>query len=326
MEQVIIIGAGPCGLSAACELQKQGVNPLIIDKGCIVNSIYHFPTFMQFFSTPQLIEIGDVPFTTIQDKPSRHEGLNYYRMIAERKELRIHQYEKVEQVTQFGDHFKIFTKDRLGNELQYEAQHVIVATGYYDNPNLLNIPGEELAKVSHYFKEAHPYVGLKIAVVGLKNSAVDTAMELQRCGAEVTVIHRNDHISDSVKKWVRPLFESLIEKEKINMMWNAELKEIKNDAIVIEQNGVTQEMDNDFVFAMTGYHPDHSFIQSMGVGINEETGAPTFHEETMETNVKSLYIAGVLAAGNNANSIFIENGRFHGKWIAKDIVKKLNVS
>ncbi|NBI27851.1 YpdA family putative bacillithiol disulfide reductase [Chengkuizengella marina] len=324
MEQVIIIGAGPCGLSAACELQKYNINPLIIDKGCVVNSIYHFPTFMQFFSTPELIEIGDVPFTTIQDKPSRHEGLNYYRMIAERKKLRIQTYEKVTSVINDEAYFRVLTEDRFGKLHQYEAKNVIIATGYYDNPNLLNIPGENLSKVSHYFKEAHPYQGRKVAVIGLKNSAVDAAMELQRCGAEVLVIHRKDYISNSVKKWVRPLFESLIEKGKINMLWNSEVNEIKEQSIVIEQNGIKHEFENDFVFAMTGYHPDHSFIESMGVKFNKETGAPRFSEETMETNVKGLYVAGVLAAGNDANAIFIENGRFHGKIIAKDIFERRN--
>ncbi len=322
MEQVIIIGAGPCGLSAAVECKRRGLDPLIIEKGCIVNSIYHFPTHMLFFSTPSLIEIGDIPFTTVHEKPTKQEALTYYRLVAQHYQLRIHTYENVESVVRGDIGFTLTTTDRYGETKRYEAEHVVIATGYYDNPNMLNIPGEDLPKVSHYFKDAHPYHGMKVAIIGAKNSAVDAALELERVGADVTVIYRGSEVPASVKAWVRPLFESAIKKERIKMIWNAEVKEIKAKSVIIEQNGERFELENDFVFALTGYRPNRALLEQMGIQFNDDTGAPIFDEETMETHVPGLYIAGVVSAGNDANSIFIENGRFHGHAIAEHILSK----
>lgn len=321
-EKIVIIGAGPCGIAAGIALQERGFNPLLIEKGAIVQSIFGYPTNMQFFSTPDLLEIGDVPFITSGEKPTRLEALHYYRNVVKRKNLRIHTYEKVVEVNKTGEGYLVKTNDRFGEEHQYQARYLVVATGYFDNPNYLHVPGEDHDKVSHYYKEAHPYHGLKVAIVGGKNSAVEAAMELEKVGADVTIIYRGSTYSESIKPWVRPVIESLVDKERINVMWNAHVREVKPRSIVVEQNGEIKEIDNDFVFALTGYRPDRKLLNTIGVAIDEETGEPVHNKETMETNVENVYVAGVISAGNNANVIFIENGRFHGGLLAEDIAQK----
>lgn len=325
MEDIIIVGAGPCGLSAGIECQRAGFNPLILDKGCVAHSIYQYPTYMTFFSTPELLEIGDFPFMTENEKPTRREALNYYRTVAERVKLRIHTYEEVTKVERLADEdgFAVHTRNMHGDVSKYEARFVVVATGYFDNPNQLGIPGEELPKVRHQFREAHPYQGTKVAIIGGKNSAIDAAMELERVGADVTVIYRGDRLTDTVKAWVRPVFESLLDKGRVKMLWNARVIEISQRNIKVEQDERIFEMDNDFVLKLIGYHPDRQFLGSMGVDVNEETTAPVFDPETMETNVPGIYVAGVISAGREANEIFIENGRWHGSLIAKHIKSRL---
>ncbi|WP_243386572.1 YpdA family putative bacillithiol disulfide reductase [Bacillus kexueae] len=315
-EEVIIVGGGPCGLSAAIELQAIGINPLVIEKGNIVNAIYHYPTHQTFFSSSEKLEIGGVPFITENRKPVRNQALSYYREVVRRKQLRIHAFEKVTLVEK-QQNGQFFVQTSKG---QYEAKYVIIATGYYDNPNYMDVPGEDLPKVSHYFKEAHPYFDKKVAVIGGKNSSVDATLELVKAGAHVTVLYRGTAYSPSIKPWILPEFDSLVQKGIINMEFEAHVKEITETTLTYEVAGGTMKtIENDFVFAMTGYHPDHDFLQKMGVQIDEETGRPSFSEETMETNVQGIFIAGVIAAGNNANEIFIENGRFHGGLIAKAI-------
>lgn len=318
----IIIGAGPCGLSAAIELKKRGFNPLVIDKGCIVNSIYGFPTFMTFFSTPELLELGELPFITRGEKPTRLEALKYYRAVCNHFELDLHQYETVTQIERQKDGSFIVDTESKGEPRQYTCHKVVVATGYFDNPNLLGIPGEDLQKVHHFFKEAHPYYGQKVVVIGGKNSAVDAAMELEQAGAEVTMVYRRQQFTDSVKAWVKPVIESAINKGLIKMYWNTNVIEITPRTVVLERQGERFELQNDVVFAMTGYYPDTSMLTSIGVEINAETGVPEHDPETMETNVPGVYIAGVIAAGYDANRIFIENGRFHGHAIAKDLSRE----
>ncbi|GIN92052.1 hypothetical protein J6TS1_23810 [Siminovitchia terrae] len=313
-EDCIIVGGGPCGLSAAISLQQIGKNPLIIEKGNIVNAVYRYPTHQTFFSTSEKLEIGDVPFLTVNRKPRRNEALTYYREVVRRKELRINRFETVQSVEKQDGFFKVTT-----NRNAYEARYVIVATGYYDNPNLMGIKGESLEKVSHYFKEAHPYFDTDVAVIGGKNSAIDAALELQKAGARVTVLYRGNEYSPSIKPWVLPDFEALARNGEITMLFNAEVEEITETSIIYVTDKGKEEIPNDFVFAMTGYHPDHSFIKAMGVQIDELTGRPEFNPETMETNIPDLFIAGVIAAGNNANEIFIENGRFHGSQITDTI-------
>lgn len=322
-EKVLVIGAGPCGIAAGIALQEKGLDPLLIEKGCLVQSIFNYPTFMQFFSTADLLEVGNVPFITGHEKPIRKEALQYYRNVVLRKQLRVNTHEKAERITRREKGFLVETTNKWGVQSEYMARYVVIATGYFDNPNYLHVPGEDLSKVSHYFKEAHPYHGLKVAVIGGKNSAVEASMELERAGAEVTVIYHGTDYSPSIKPWVRPVFESMVNKGRLNMMWDARVKEFTTDAVLVEQQGEIKRLENDFVFALTGYRPDRTLLSSVGVQFSPDTGEPVHNPETMETNISGVYIAGVIAAGNNANIIFIENGRFHGGLIAEDIALRI---
>ncbi|MFY0742199.1 YpdA family putative bacillithiol disulfide reductase [Solibacillus silvestris] len=315
--EAIIVGGGPCGLAAAIELQNIGLSPVIIEKGNIVNAIYNYPTHQTFFSTSEKLAIGDVPFIIEQRKPKRNQALVYYREVVKAKKLLVNRFEKVESVKKVDGIFNVKTdKD------SYETPYVVIATGYYDHPNYLHIPGESLPKVHHYFKEGHPFFDLNVLVIGGKNSAIDAALELNKAGAHVTVIYRGNDYSASIKPWVLPEFLGLVREGEITMHFNTEVKEIREKEVIVEIAGQKETIDNDIVFAMTGYHPDHRFIREMGVEIDEQTGRPTFDPETMETNVQNLFIAGVIAAGNNANEIFIENGRFHGNLIAQKIARQ----
>ena len=317
-QDAIIVGGGPCGLAAAISLQEIGLNPIVIEKGNIVNAIFNYPTHQTFFSSSEKLAIGDIPFIIEQQKPKRNQALVYYREVVKRKNIQVHRFEKVEKVIRKENgQFIVNT-----NKVDYETPYVIIATGYYDHPNYMNIPGEELPKVHHYFKEGHPFFDTDVLVIGGKNSAIDAGLALHKAGARVTVAYRGEDYSPSIKPWVLPDFAALARDGQINMMFNTNVKEIKQDAVLLHQAGKEIVLKNDFVFAMTGYHPDHSFIQTMGVSEDSETGRPTFNPETMETNIPGLFIAGVIAAGNNANEIFIENGRLHGDLIAKCIQEK----
>ncbi|MDQ0257667.1 thioredoxin reductase (NADPH) [Evansella vedderi] len=322
-EDVIVVGAGPCGLSAAIALKNKGYNPLVIEKGNIVNALYHYPTHQQFFSTSEKLAIGNIPFYSTERKPKRNEALVYYREVVKEKKLRINAYEKVNQVIKSSQKgFIVTSKTKSGVEKVFNAKYIVIATGYYDSPNYLGIKGEDQNHVFHYFKEAHPFFDQEVAVIGGKNSAVDAALELEKAGARVTVFYRGSEYSSSVKPWILPEFDSLIRHGKIKMYFKTNVKEIKRDSLLIEKDGLTFEAKADFVFAMTGYHPDHSFLRKMGVKVDKETGRPLFSKDTMETNVPGIYIAGVIAAGNNANEIFIENGRLHGESIANSVLSK----
>lgn len=313
-KDAIVIGGGPCGLSAAIELKNIGLDVLVIEKGNIVNSIYRYPTHQTFFSSSIKLSIGDIPFITAKEKPQRNDALVYYRTVAELKDISINSFEMVETVGKIDGVFTVKT-----DIASYKAKFVIVATGYYDNPNSLGVPGETLPKVYHYFKEAHPFYKRKVAVIGGKNSAVDAAIELARAGASVTVIYRGSDYSPSVKPWILPGFDSLVRSGEIDMHFNSNVAEITTDSIIFETDGMRRTIENDAVFAMIGYHPDHGFLTRMGIKVDEESGRPAYNVNTMESNVEGLYIAGVIAAGNNANEIFIENGRWHGGLIAEHI-------
>lgn len=320
MEQVIIVGAGPCGLSAAMELQNAGIEPLVIEKRSIVHSIYLYPTYMQFFSTADRLEIGGIPFSTPNDKPTRAEALHYYRTAAMRRNIRIRSYEQVTAIARQGEGFRLSTLSSAGRNGHFEARRVILATGYFDHPNMIGIPGEQLDKVSHFFREAHPYTGTKVVIIGGNNSAVDAAMELIRVGAEVTVVYRGDAMSASVKPWVRPLFETMVEKGRIRMLYRSRVVRIEPDEVFIEGESGSKAIPNDFVLALTGFRPDREFLRSTGIRMEGAAEKPVFDPETMETNVRGLYLAGVIAAGAEANEIFIETGRNHGALIAQHII------
>lgn len=323
MEQAIIIGAGPCGLSAAIELQRIGLSPLIIEKNCIVHSIYSYPTHLQFFSTPELLEIGGLPFATPNEKPYRHEALVYYRKAAEHYNLRIRTYEEVVSLRKSEEGFELETKHRSGKESRYQARYVVIATGYFDHPNMLGIPGEDLSKTTHYFREAHPYAGSKVTIIGGNNSAVDAALELLRVGAEVTVVYRGAELSPSIKPWVRPIFESMIQKGLIRMLFESTVTRIEEDAVwVTAADGQETAIANDFVLALTGFRPDRKMLIETGVELADDREKPLFNPDTMETNVPGLYVAGVITSGRNANEIFIESGRMHGKTIAAHIMAR----
>ncbi|MFC7060476.1 YpdA family putative bacillithiol disulfide reductase [Halobacillus seohaensis] len=321
-EQVIIIGSGPCGMSTAIELKKQGIDSLIIEKGSVVNSIFHYPTHQTFFSSSEKLEIGQIPFITERQKPVRNEALAYYRAVADREELRIQSFEKVTNVKKEAGTFHLVTEKNSGETKEYKAKYVVVATGYYDQPNPMGVEGEKLGKVMHYFKEAHPYFNKDVVVVGGKNSAADATLELVKAGANVTVLYRGEEYSKSIKPWILPQFEALVNKEIVKMEFCANLKEITEDQVIYECQGEVRYLPNDFVFAMTGYRPNHSFLTEMGIDMDDDTGRPAFEPQTMETNIRGLYIAGVIAAGYNNNEIFIENGRFHGVHIANAITQK----
>lgn len=323
-KDVIIIGGGPCGLSAAIECKKLGLSAHIIEKYNVVQSIYLYPTNMQFFSTAELLEIGNVPFSSPNDKPYRYEALAYYRKVASHYDLDMSLYEEayaIEPSAEGG--FLVKTKNRKDETAVYEAQHVVVATGYFDHPNYLGIPGEEMDKVTHYFREAHPYARTKVTIIGGSNSAVDAALELARVDADIDMVYRGNSISEHIKPWVRPVFEGMVAKGKIKLHLSSRVTEIHENHVVVTPNeGIPFELANDFVLAMTGFRPDRKLLTSIGVTMSEDMDKPLFNPETMESSVPGIYIAGVIASGRNANEVFIESGRWHGKLIAEHIKSK----
>lgn len=315
----IIIGGGPCGLSAAIEQKKKGIETLVIEKGNVVDAIYNYPTHQTFFSSSDKLSIGDIPFIVEESKPHRNQALVYYREVVKHHQLNINAFEEVLTVKKIDNRFTITTTKDV-----YECRFLTVATGYYGQHNQLEVEGAELPKVKHYFKEAHPYFNQNVVIIGGKNSAVDAALELEKAGAHVTVIYRGNEYPKAIKPWILPNFESLVRNEKIDMLFDTDVVKITEDTVIYEQNGQTYEIPNDYVFAMIGYHPDYDFLQSIGIDINtnEYGTAPVYNKETYETNVENCFIAGVIAAGNDANTIFIENGKYHGGIITQSILSK----
>jgi thioredoxin reductase (NADPH) len=319
---LVVVGAGPSGLACAIEAKRAGLSVLVIEKGCLVNSIFHYPVNMIFFTSRELLEIGDLPLPSTNVKPTRQEALEYYRHVAEFYRLPVRYQERVTAVEGADGAFRVLTQHD-GKAQSYQARKVALATGYYDLPNLLGIPGEDLPKVSHYYTEAHPFYQRQVAVIGGGNSAADAALDLYRHGAEVTLIHRARELDRRIKYWVKPDIENRIKEGSIRAYFESEVKEIAADWICVQKaGGETLRLANDFVFALTGYHPDFDFLRSTGVEIDPQTFRPRCNPESLESNVPGLYLAGVIIAGMETNEIFIENGRFHGKQIVADIKKK----
>jgi len=319
MIDVLIIGAGPIGLACGIEAKKAGMSHLIIDKGCLVNSLYNYPHNMTFFSTSDRLEIGEVPFISHNPKPTRPESLEYYRRVAMSWKLNTNLYEKVQEVKKENDLFTVNT-----SKSSYQARSIIIATGFYDLPYLLNVPGENLPKVKHYYDEPHPYFDMKITVVGAANSAVDVALETYRKGArEVNMVIREEEIAPTVKYWVKPDIENRIKEGSIKAYFQSKISEIREYEIDIETPEGKITLENDFVLAMTGYQPDFNFLKSLGIKLgNDEYSTPYYNEETMETNVENVFLAGVICGGLKTNKWFIENSREHAELIVKHLAAK----
>lgn len=321
---LLVIGAGPTGMACAIEAQRAGLTALLVDKGCLCNSLFHYPSNMTFFTTPELLEIGDMPFSSPNQKPNRNEALEYYRKVAEHYGLDIRQYENVERIDGIDGSFTVHTVEQFGRPLKHRARKLVVATGYYDLPNYLGIPGEGLGKVKHYYHEPHPFYDLDVLVIGGKNSAAIAALDLWRHGARVTLVHRGPEMHRHVKYWILPDINNRVKNGEIKAYFNSNVTNISEDHVTLSTPEGVVTLPNQFVFALTGYHPDFSFIERLGVALDESNDrCPVCDPVSLESNVPGIYLAGVIVAGERTNEIFIENGRFHGKLIAEDLQKKL---
>lgn len=316
-KDVLIIGAGPIGIACALECKKKGLDYIVVEKGALTNSLFNYPLNMSFFSTSEKLEIDGIPFISTNPKPNRNEALEYYRRVAVSNKLKINLYEKIRSVKKEGDYFFVTSEKQ-----NYKVKNLIISTGFYDIPKMLNVPGEELPKVTHYYKEAHPYVMQKVIVVGASNSAVDAALEIWRKGGEVTLVVRGPAIGERVKYWVKPDIENRIKEGSIKAFFNAKITEIKQNEVIISTPEDEKKIANDFVVALTGYRPDFLFLEAIGVEISKDgKNFPKYNTETMETNVKGLYLAGVICGGMETHKWFIENSRVHAKIIAESIAK-----
>ncbi len=318
---IICIGAGPTGLATAIEAKRAGMRPLVIDKACLCNSIFHYPVNMVFFTTPELLEIGDLPLVCAAEKPTRVEALKYYRKAAEHFALELRLYERVLRVHGQDGGFTVVTATEKGGEQKYQCRKIAVATGYYDLPNLLGVPGEELLHVSHYYTEPHEYWNQNVVVIGGKNSAAEAALDLYRNGARVTLVHRGKDLGATIKYWVRPDIENRIKAGQIQALLSGRVDEITEDEVVVEQHAQTKRIQAKQVFVLTGYHPDYSFIEGLGVKLDPESRRPALDANTLESNVPGIHLAGVVIGGRHTGEIFIENGRFHGKQIIQALTK-----
>jgi len=322
---IIIIGAGPIGLACGLQAKQKGLNYLIIEKGCLVNSLYHYPQNMTFFSTSERLEIGEIPFVSNNAKPTRAEALEYYRRVAGSAQLHINLFEEVRSVNREslnGSNENIFTVSTV--KQTYQTKNIVIATGFYGIPYLLNVKGEELSKVTHYYKDPHFYAFQKVLVVGANNSAVDAALETWRKGATVTMVIRDAEIGKRVKYWARPDIVNRIEEGSIKAYFNATVKAIKEQEVIISTPDGEINIANDWVIAATGYQPDLSFLEKLGIELSaDEVRKPNYNEDTHETNIKGIYLAGVICGGMNTHKLFIENSREHAVKIVEDIVEKM---
>ena len=312
---IICIGAGPTGLACAIEARRAGMKSLVIDKGCLCNSIYHYPVNMVFFTTPELLEIGDLPLVCAAEKPVRVEALKYYRKTVEHFGLEVRLFERVERVDGSDGKFTVVTRTEKGVEEKYHGKKIAIATGYYDLPNMLGVPGEKLPHVSHYYTEPHSFWNEEVVIIGGKNSAAEAALDLFRNGARVTLVHRQAVLGQSIKYWVRPDIENRIKANEVRAMFETRVVSIEPDHVVVENGAGKRGLRAKQVFALTGYHPDFKFIESLGVKLDPVTRKPALDPNTLESNVPGIHLAGVVIGGLHTGEIFIENGRFHGKQI-----------
>lgn len=314
---ILVVGAGPSGLGVAIEAKAKGLNCLVVDKGCITSCIAGYPTYGTFFSTPEKLELGGIPFTTVSEKPTRREALNYYRRVVRYFDLAVKQYEEVVGIEREAEGFVVRTRYATGGRGRYRARNVVVATGYWDSPNLLGVPGEDLPQVTHYYREGLPYFDQDCLVVGGGNSAVEAALDLYRSGARVTVVHFEGEFDRGVKPWVLPEISGRIAKGEVAVRWRSRVAEILPGAVRLrsEVDDAIEELDNDFVFAMTGYTPNPWLLRELGADFDPATGVPVHDPATLETTIPGVFIAGVVVGGNRPNQIFIENSREHGPRI-----------
>jgi thioredoxin reductase (NADPH) len=312
---LICIGAGPTGLACAIEAKRAGLRPVVIDKGCLCNSLYHYPVNMVFFTTPELLEIGDLPLTSPSEKPTRAEALKYYRKCAEHYALELRLGHRVESVEGSDGSFRVHTRDEQGIAAQFDAKKIVIATGYYDLPNRLGVPGEDSPHVSHYYTEPHPFWKQDVVVIGGKNSAAEAALDLYRSGARVTLVHRRAELGSTIKYWVRPDIENRIKAGQVRALFETEVKRIEPGRVWVSNHAGEYSLPAVRVFALTGYHPDFEFLRSLGISLDPSTNKPTMDPQTHESNVPGIFLAGVVIGGNHTSEIFIENGRFHGKQI-----------
>ncbi len=321
---IICISAGPTGLATAIEAVRAGLRTLVIDKGSLCNSIYHYPANMVFFTTPELLEIGDLPLTSPSEKPTRVEALKYYRKCAEHYQLELRLWERVEGVGGGDGNFDVRTLGEEGKRHSYAARKIVVATGYYDLPMRIGIPGEDLPHVSHYYTEPHEFWRRDVVVIGGNNSAAEAALDLYRAGARVRLVHRKSELGAGIKYWVRPDIENRIKAGQIRALFDTRVTRIEPRKVWVANRDGEHEIPADQVFALTGYHPDFDFLRSLGVQLDPETNKPALNPETLESNVPGLFLAGVVIGGNATNDIFIENGRFHGKQIIRALTSSKN--
>jgi thioredoxin reductase (NADPH) len=312
---IVCIGAGPTGLACAIEAKRAGMRPLVIDKGCLCNSIYHYPVNMVFFTTPELLEIGDLPLVCAAEKPTRVEALKYYRKAVEHYGLELRLYQRVLRVEGSEGKFTVVTQTEKGIVEKYHAKKIAVATGYYDLPNEMGVPGEDLPHVSHYYTEPHEFWKQDVIVIGGKNSAAEAALDLYRNGARVTLVHRDKELGSTIKYWVRPDIENRIKAGQVQALFQTRIKQITTDHVIVENGAGEKRLRARQVFALTGYHPDFGFIESLGVHLDPVSRKPALDPNTLESNVPGIYLAGVVIGGRHTSEIFIENGRFHGKQI-----------
>ena len=319
MPDVIVIGAGPVGLACAIEAQREGLTARVIEKGGLVNSIVGYPLRMEFFSTPELIEIGGHPFPVQGYKPTREDAIDYYRLVAARESLDVSLYERVVDLRGERGNFTV-----ISSKGEYSARFVVIAIGFFDNPNRLNVPGEDLPKVTHYYREVFPYLRQNVAIIGARNSAAKAALDCYRHGAQVTLIVRGAALSPSVKYWLKPDLENRIKEGSIRALFNTTVEQIRERSIRLRAPDGPLEIDNDWVLALTGYHPDFAFLERLGVELADDgRRTPVFNETTFETTRRGLYIAGTVCGGYNTSRWFIENGRFHGAKIIEEIARRV---